>query len=103
LQLRVFRFGSDEHGDVRVGVLSEGKEILVSGFGFGGIALYRVGASQSQPGQCAPREVRASSDFDFDGHPVEQLSDVELLQILARGQDMTSTKFLRIARGYDVD
>ena len=42
---------------------------------------------------------RASSDFDFDGRPLEQLSDVELLQILARGQDMTKTKFLRIAHG----
>ena len=39
------------------------------------------------------------SDFDFDGRPLEQLSDVELLQILARGQGMTETKFLRIARG----
>jgi hypothetical protein len=27
------------------------------------------------------------------------LSDAELLQILARGQGMTKTKFLRIARG----
>ena len=42
---------------------------------------------------------RASSDYDFDGRPLEQLNDVELLQILARGQDMTKTKFLRIARG----
>ena len=42
---------------------------------------------------------RASSDFDFDGRPMEQLSDVELLQIVARGQDMTKNKFLRIARG----
>jgi hypothetical protein len=42
---------------------------------------------------------RASSDFDFDGRPMEQLSDVELLQILAREQGMTKTKFLGIARG----
>jgi predicted nucleotidyltransferase len=42
---------------------------------------------------------RASSDFDFDGRPLEQWSDVELLQILARGQGMTETKFMRIARG----
>jgi hypothetical protein len=42
---------------------------------------------------------RASSEFDFDGRPLEQLSDVELLQIRARGQDMTKTNFLRIARG----
>jgi hypothetical protein len=42
---------------------------------------------------------RSSAGFDFDGRPVEQLSDVELLQILARGQGMTKTSFLRIARG----
>jgi hypothetical protein len=42
---------------------------------------------------------RVSSDYDFDGRPMEQLSDVELLEILVRGQDMTKTKFLRIARG----
>jgi hypothetical protein len=40
-----------------------------------------------------------TSEFDFDGRPLEQLSDPELLQILARGQGMTKTKFLRIARG----
>ena len=43
---------------------------------------------------------RASSEYDFDGRALEQLSDVELLQILARGQGMTETKFLRIARGH---
>src|SRR5713101_2096457 len=32
---------------------------------------------------------RTSSEFDFDGRPLEQLSDVELLQIWARGQEMT--------------
>jgi hypothetical protein len=40
-----------------------------------------------------------SSNFDFDGRSLEQLSDAELLQIHARGQGMTKTKFLRIARG----
>ena len=42
---------------------------------------------------------RTSSEYDFDGRPAEKLSDVELLQILAREQGMTKTKFLRIARG----
>jgi hypothetical protein len=42
---------------------------------------------------------RASSDYDFDGRPLEQLSDIELLQILARGQGMTESRFLQIARG----
>jgi uncharacterized small protein (DUF1192 family) len=44
---------------------------------------------------------RASSQYDFDGRPLEQLSDVELLEIYARGQGLTKTKFLRIARGQD--
>jgi hypothetical protein len=44
---------------------------------------------------------RASTEFDFDGRPLEQLSDVELLEIYARGQGLTKTKFLRIARGQD--
>ena len=42
---------------------------------------------------------RSSSEFDFDGRPLEQLSDIELLQILARGQGLSKSKFLRIARG----
>jgi hypothetical protein len=45
---------------------------------------------------------RASSEYDFDGRPPERLSDIELLQILAREQGMTKTKFLRIARGQDL-
>jgi hypothetical protein len=44
---------------------------------------------------------RASSEYDFDARPLEQLSDVELLEILARVQGMTKTKFLRITRGPD--
>lgn len=42
---------------------------------------------------------RALHSFDFDGRPVEQLTDVEILQILARGQGMTESEFLLIARG----
>jgi hypothetical protein len=42
---------------------------------------------------------RAFPNFDFAGRPVEQLTDVEILQILAREQGMTEAKFLRIARG----
>jgi hypothetical protein len=38
------------------------------------------------------------SEFDFDGRPLEKLSDVELLQIIAREKGMTETRFLRIAR-----
>jgi hypothetical protein len=39
------------------------------------------------------------AELDFDGHSLEQLSTIELPQILAREQGMTETKFLRIARG----
>ena len=46
-------------------------------------------------------EVQERASSDFDCRPLEQLSDVELLQIYARGQDMTKTKFLRIVRGQD--
>jgi hypothetical protein len=42
---------------------------------------------------------RISSAFEFDGRPLEKLSDVELLQIIAREQGMTETRFLRIAHG----
>jgi len=47
----------------------------------------------------AERQQRPFSEFDFDGRPPERLSDAELLQILAREQGMTKTKFLGIARG----
>ena len=39
------------------------------------------------------------AELDFDGRPLEQLSNMELLQILAREQGMTKTKFLGIAHG----
>jgi len=39
------------------------------------------------------------AELDFDGRPLEQLSNMELLQILAREQGMTGTKFLQSARG----
>ena len=44
---------------------------------------------------------REASEFDFDGRSLEQLSNFELLQLLAREQGMTKTKFLGIARGQD--
>jgi len=47
----------------------------------------------------AERHQRPFSEFDFDGRPMEKLSDVELLQIYAREQGMTRTKFLQIAHG----
>lgn len=47
----------------------------------------------------AEMQERASAELDFNGRPLSELTDVELLQIIARGKDMTETKFLRIARG----
>jgi hypothetical protein len=47
----------------------------------------------------AERQQRPFSEVDFDGRPPERLSDAELLQILAREQGMTRTKFLQSARG----
>jgi len=37
-----------------VGVFPEGKEVLIGGSGFGGVALHGVGAGKAQPGQRAP-------------------------------------------------
>jgi len=39
LQLRVFRLGGDEDGDVRVGVFPEREEIFVGGERFGDVTL----------------------------------------------------------------
>jgi hypothetical protein len=47
----------------------------------------------------AERQQRPFSEFDFDGRPMEKLTDVELLQIYACEQGMTKTKFLQIAHG----
>jgi hypothetical protein len=41
------------------------------------------------------------AELDFDGRSLEQLSTIELLQIYARGQDVTKTQFLRMARGQE--
>jgi hypothetical protein len=38
-QLGVLRFGSDEDGDVRVGVFPERQEIVIGRLGLGGVAL----------------------------------------------------------------
>ena len=43
LQLRVFRLGDDEDGNVGVGVFPEGEELLVGCLGFGGVALHGIG------------------------------------------------------------
>src|SRR5216683_6335208 len=67
LQLRVFGLGSDEDGNVRVGVFPEGEEILIRAARFAAkgisigpgcrLRLKRVGARKTEVGQCAQREV----------------------------------------------
>jgi len=57
LQLRVFRFGSEEDRNVRVGVFPEREEILIGDAGFGGVALQGVGAGDAQMDQCSDRFV----------------------------------------------
>ncbi len=47
-QLRVLRFGSDEDGNLRVGILPESKEILIGGAAFLWITLERVSPPESQ-------------------------------------------------------
>ena len=42
---------------------------------------------------------RAFAKPDLDGRSLEQLTDIEILQILAREPGMTEATFLRIARG----
>jgi hypothetical protein len=56
-QLRVSRLGSDEDGDLRVGVLPQREEILIGSTRFGPVALRRVGATQLQMRKCADQVV----------------------------------------------
>jgi hypothetical protein len=48
LQLRVFRLGRDEDGNVGVGVFPQREEILISRLGLGGVALHGVGAAETE-------------------------------------------------------
>jgi hypothetical protein len=47
----------------------------------------------------AEMESRGSSNSELDDRPVNTLTDVQLLRLLAREQGMTEAEFLRIARG----
>ena len=53
MKLRILRFGSDEDGNVGVGVFPEREEILIGRLGFGGVALHGVGAGEAEMCQCA--------------------------------------------------
>ena len=66
IKLRVLRFGSDEDGNVRVGVFPEGEKILIGGLGFCGVALQRVGAGEA--------EMRESADW-FADHQTGAIQD----------------------------
>jgi hypothetical protein len=44
-------------------------------------------------------ESRGSSNSEFDDRPLNTLTDVQLLRLLAREPGMTEAKLLRIARG----
>jgi len=46
-------------------------------------------------------EARGSINSELDDRPLDTLTDVQLLRILARERGMTEAKFLRIARGDD--
>src|ERR1700691_3581773 len=57
LELRVLRFGFFQDGDIRVGVLPQGEEPLVSGLGFRRVSGEGVGSGESEMRQRAEREV----------------------------------------------
>jgi hypothetical protein len=50
-KLRVFRFGSNEDGNIRVGLFPETEEILICRLGFGSVALQNIGASEAEMGE----------------------------------------------------
>jgi hypothetical protein len=77
-QFRVLGLGLLKDGDVGVGVFPEREEILISGAGFGGVALQGIGASEAemrkgddgalrslstQPHTCSRRATRYTRSF----------------------------------------
>ncbi len=60
-QLHVFRLGSDEDRNVRVGVFPKREEILIRRLGFGGVALHRIGSADLEMRECADRFVYYNS------------------------------------------
>ena len=60
-QLRVFRFRSDEDGNIRVRVFPEHEEILIGRLGFCGVALYGIGTRKLQMRQRADGFVEHNS------------------------------------------
>jgi hypothetical protein len=58
LQLRVFRLGLLQNGDVWVGVFPQCQEILIGGTGFGCVALQGVGAGEAKVGKAPIGELQ---------------------------------------------
>src|ERR1700675_4326893 len=61
LQLRVFRFGLFQHGDVGIRVFPESEEILISSLSFRGIAGKDEGTAKTQVCQSADRFISDDS------------------------------------------
>src|ERR1700678_3597232 len=66
IQLRVLRLSLFQDGDVGVGVLPEGEEILVGNLCPGFISRQRVGAAKSEMRQCAYRRIHHNSPMVED-------------------------------------
>src|SRR2546425_13266408 len=74
LQLRVFRFGLLQDGDVGVGVFPEREEVLVGGASLSSVAGERVGTGKAEMGQ------RPEWEIQYDSTMFE-----ELLKLCGRG------------------
>jgi hypothetical protein len=57
LQLRVFRLGFFQDGDVGVGILPKGEEVFIGNLGARGVARLGPGARETEIGQRAERKV----------------------------------------------
>jgi hypothetical protein len=94
LQLRVFCFGRDENGDVRVGVFPERKKILICGSGLGCIAREVVGASEAKVGEGGYGLV------DYDAGPIEDFLKLRRSAgSLTRSKESLATDIDRIEVG----
>src|SRR5581483_6423911 len=60
-QLRELRLGLLQDGNVGIGVFPQREEVLIGGARFGGVALERVGAGETESRQGACREIQRDS------------------------------------------
>src|ERR1700751_1452192 len=72
MKFRVFGFRGDEYGDVGIRIFPKREEIVVSGSGFGRVALQNVCAGKAEMGECADGFVEHNSAmvedfFKFSG------------------------------------